>query len=466
MDIRLDDIASQSSAHTPRHANILPIATKPLRGLGGSTYPTTIKDDGCLRAAVKHAQACENGGALGNSQIGFPVSNSGQSGRAKRYELRNGLRRVTSLRRIKFCGAVPVDNFVSLKAAPDGSRAGYGGLSTCASVWCCPVCAAKIAARRKTELEEAVSWATNNGYFVSLLTLTQRHHKGQQLKNLWAGLSQAWNKVTSGRRWVEFKRQLGLVGWVKAVEATIGPHGWHLHQHVLIFTRENPLITPVYWQRKQGRRRTPYPLEVIMPSDFIADRWEAGLARHNIDFLRHSGGLDWQLCKPGDETKLAGYVGKMSNFSGTADSLSSEATLGAFKQARGENRTPFQLLTDVINLGLVEDVTLWRTWEKVSHGKRALTWSMGLRDLVQLGQEQSDEDIAAEENGDEAVAHFDRNAWKLLRQIGEAELLDICERDGIKAAFAWLKAKEVPFIPVWEPASAPPLECLPPLPLE
>lgn len=444
MDIRLDDIASQSSAHTPRRANISSVATKPLSGLGASTYPTTIKDDGCLRAAVKHAQACENGGALGTTLITLPVSNPVRSSRSIRYELREKLRRLTLIESIGKCGAVPVCSRVSLTYGH--GRSAYGSLHTCGSVWSCPVCSAKISAKRKTEVEAIVSAATKSGKFVSMLTLTQRHHQGQRLSDLWDALTYAWGRVSSGRRWQEFKKQLGLSGFIRAVEVTHGDNGWHVHTHVLIISDNDPSVTPLIWQRKQGRRRIPYPPEIYMPADFIAGRWAKALATRDIDFIKDRGGLDWQTAKPGDEKTLGQYVAKLGvKAVNPIDGISKEVTLGGFKKARKGNRTPFQILEDVFAYGLAEDVELWHIWEKTSRGKRALNWSVGLREWAGLGEEKTDEELAAEADDGETIALFTGEQWKAVRRAGSGDLLDVIDANGIEAGYQWLKDRRISY---------------------
>lgn len=445
MNIRLDDIVSQSSAHTPGRANIFSLATKPLlSGLGGSSSSAMLRAGSCLGAAAEHAPACESGGALGNTLITFPVSKLVRSSRSIRYELREKLRRLTLVESIGKCGAVPVASRVALTYG--GGRSAYASLHTCGSVWACPVCSAKISAKRKTEVERVVGAATKANKFVSMLTLTQRHHQGQRLKDLWGGLSYAWNKVTSGRRWQEFRDQLGLTGYIRAVEVTHGEAGWHVHTHVLIISDNDPAVTPVIWQRKQGRARKPYPPEVYMPADFIASRWSSALATKGIDFIKDRGGLDWQTAKPGDEKTLGQYVAKLGvKAVNPVDGISKEVTLGGFKKARNGNRTPFQILEDVFAYGLAEDVKLWHTWEQVSRGRRALNWSVGLREWAGLGAEKTDEQLAAEENEGEAVALFTGEEWKALRRAGSGDLLDIIDEHGLEAGYQWLQDHQISY---------------------
>lgn len=375
--------------------------------------------------------------------------------REERYALRDGLREFTTLPRVRNCGRKRVSEVVSLRADADGQRVGYGNVETCGSVWACPVCAAKISARRKTELEQVVNHALEHGMQVSMLTLTERHHKGDDPVALWDALSYAWGRVTSGRKWQQFKEQLGLVGYVKAVEVTHGKHGWHIHQHVLIISERSP-EEPLFFQRKRGRAKRPYPVEVVAPIDFVSERWAAALASKGVDFIAAAGGADWEVAR--DPWQVARYVAKMGFEEGNAAAnragahrISKEVTLGGFKKAREGNRTPFQILADAYATGDADDVALWNWYEQFSHGRRALTWSYGLREWAGLGAEQTDEEIAAESEGDEVIALISADGWKVL-QPQAARLLTVLQLHGRQAAYEWMDSHGVEYCRV----SAPP----------
>ena len=77
------------------------------------------------------------------------------------------------------------------------------------------------------------------------------------------------------------------------------------------------------------------------------------------------------------------------------------------------------MLRDGLTTGFLDDLELWRDWERVSKGRRQVTWSLGdhdLRTLAGLDPEQSDEEIAAEEvlHGDDALA-LPHETWTALR---------------------------------------------------
>lgn len=374
--------------------------------------------------------------ALGNTRISFPTS---ADRRAERWALRDVLRGITRISSVRKCGHTPIAGAVSLRAGEGGSPAAYAGLHTCGSVWICPVCAAKIAARRKEEVEQVLRKAVQAGLHVSMLTLTQRHHNGQSLEELWNALTAAWTSVVGGRKWLEFKENLGVIGYMKATEVTHGDNGWHTHLHILFITEKDPATTVLTHQRKQGRACTPYPVEVYTPADFIAERWAKALAKRGIDFLRGPG-LDWSTAR--DARAIGAYVAKIH----TPASMSAETTLGGFKTARQGNRTPFQILADIAQEETPRDLALWAEYEKVSRGRRALIFSNGLRAWAGLLPEKSDEEIAAEvpERG-QTVAIFTNEEWRIMRHKTPAALLTLLEILGPEAVYEWLEDRGIPF---------------------
>lgn len=257
---------------------------------------------------------------------------------------------------------------------------------------------------------------------MSLVTFTMRHHKGQRLADLWGGLSYAWGKVTAGKQWKRDQERLGLIGWARAAEVTHGASGWHVHVHVAVVSENDPKATDV-------------PLRMFR-------RWAAGLAAKGLDTVAECGGFDWQVAAHGDGATIGAYVGKMQ----TATGLGAEATLGAWKQARRGNRTPFQIAHDLGTTGDLDDIELWWEYENASRGKRALTWSKKLREWAKLGQEQTDEEIAEEEIGDTVHAVIDPESFFCFRAHIPL-ILDTCEAGGVGAALGLLDVLGIEWSP-------------------
>ena len=114
----------------------------------------------------------------------FPASEEGPEGwgslRDRRYALRTLLWDVSALHRLRGCGRGRRAAVVGVRYSP-GIGAGFSGLVTCGSVWACPVCSAKILARRSLELGAGLlAWEAAGGRLV-MGTLTMRHHRGHRL---------------------------------------------------------------------------------------------------------------------------------------------------------------------------------------------------------------------------------------------------------------------------------------------
>ena len=338
------------------------------------------------------------GGGVAEAVLGPGELALGMSRRARRRERaqwRDKMRPITTLDRLKACGATTLTGVGGpiLRISGEGCTriAGYAGLVTCGSVWSCPVCAGKIAARRADELARVIHEVLKSGGSASLVTLTMRHHSGHRLKDLWKALSYAWSRVTSGKHWVADQQLGGMLGWVRVVEATHGRNGWHLHIHALVCWSNK-----VSFQVAQGIGGRMW------------ERWAKALRRRGFESWRDRGGLDVRMASARSDN-LADYFVKLAR----------EITSSTTKNSRA-GRSPFAVLRDGLTTGFLDDLELWRDWEQVSKGRRQVTWSLGdhdLRTLAGLDPEQSDEEIAAEEvlHGDDTLA-LPAETWTALRR--------------------------------------------------
>lgn len=304
--------------------------------------------------------------------------------------------------------------------------AGYAGLSTCGSVWSCPVCAAKIASVRAGELADVMAAIHAAGGTAYLVTYTMRHHRGQRLVDLWDAVSAAWSAVTTGRAWVE--DQAGMLGWARTVEVTHTPRsGWHVHVHALFAWRGQ--ISDAHAQR-------------VALAGWL--RWDRRLRKRGYDSTPVHG-VDARRIRVGDED-LGTYFTKAAR----------EVTGGHAKDSRA-GRTPLAILRDTVETYRADDFALLQEWEQVSHGRRQLTWStaegMDLRAFARLGRERTDEEIAGEEPGGDDLIALTGDTWDVIERAGlAAELLDVAETDGMAGAVGWLAGRDLE----WTPATPAP----------
>ena len=285
-----------------------------------------------------------------------------------RYSLRSHLWGLSTIDRCRKCGRTRVveKGTVALRISKDKGN-GFAGLSTCGSVWVCPVCAAKVSRRRADEVAQAVQAAADRGYSASLLTLTARHHRGQRLKEVWNAVLKAWQSMLAGRFAQTFRDVLGVKHWVRVVEVTHGANGWHPHLHVILI--------------HDGRLTADQLESALWP------RWFRALERQGMTAVQGAG-LDVRS----SSDAVSEYLVK---------SLAAEVTAGHGKHGREGGRTPFQILRSVTETGDADDLALWHEWEAASRGRRQFGWSKGFRDWARLEPEQSDEQIAEEEPGGE-----------------------------------------------------------------
>lgn len=363
--------------------------------------------------------------SLGNTQISVPdvaehLVNPHQVKRKERYQLRLDLQKCTDSKRFKQCGHTPVNGGGVMLRKTDikeGTRAGLAGVSTCGSVWLCPVCSAKVSAQRADEVARVVEAGMKEGLKVYLATLTVRHDKWHPLEQIWDGVGKGWRAITSGRTGQSLKADYGLTGWLKAVEVTWSPkNGWHVHLHVLMFLRPSESS-----------------LEVLKMTIWKA--WKRGISKAGLNAHANAGGLDFTEAK-GDVGALGQYLTKQ------ARSMANEAVMGSEKLAKGENLTPFQLGAYAVETGDLEALEAWQEYARISRGKKQLTWSKGLRELADLEPEKSDEEIAGEELGTSAddVLLLPAETWRRTRRQAW-HMLDLLENEGVEAVEGWLKAK-------------------------
>lgn len=360
---------------------------------------------------------------------------------AGRYSARRVLWSESSIKRVRTCGhhGVMPDGNVAVKLSGAGTpdaRAGFSGVATCGSTWACPVCSQKIACKRAADLGAAVAaWQARGGKVV-MVTLTMRHRKGQRLKDLWDSLSHAWGKVTSGRGWKRDQETYGTIiprlvktgarkgqtvnesriGFARVVETTQGDNGWHLHIHSLLFVAGDV--------SESG-------LHELAESMF--GRWVPALVSKGLTAPVLAHGVDVRVVSAGDASKLGDYFSKNVY---TADKAGWEVAGGSGKKAGRGNRTPFQILADVVAVGDADDLAIWWEWEEASSGRRQLTWSAGLRELLALGEEATDEELAEEDFDGDVVMVFTAPEYAVIRWHSET-LLELLETSTLARAQAW-----------------------------
>lgn len=313
--------------------------------------------------------------------------------------------------RTRKCGWVRLAHNVSLDRERATGQCRYGGLLVCGAIHVCPVCSANIRHRRQLEIEAAaLEWLSRGGELV-MVTLTTRHYRGMPLDQLWSAVTGGWNAASSGRRGQADKRRWGMVGYQRSIEVTHGENGWHPHAHGLLYVQGNSATIA------RELEQLWYP------------RW----ADHIVSLgLPRPSKLRGIRANPVRASELGAYLAKVQDgFDGPSWSPSHELTRGDLKRARGEHgRTPFGLVEDYLH-GSMQALAAWREWEVASKGRRAIEWSRGLRDLLDI--ETITDQLAAEraEYVTDPLYLLTPDEWDVvLAAEADFDLLEAGELDG------------------------------------
>lgn len=316
----------------------------------------------------------------------------------------------------------------------DGSRpAGFSGLERCGSIWACPHCGSIIRSGRAREIEHAVTAHQETGGDLLFFTGTVRHHQGDDLAVTLDAVMSAWRSMTANRRWKRWKETLGIGGYIRSIEVTHGVNGWHPHAHVLLFI--------------DGQ-----------VSDEMRAVFEGELFTLWADCVEKAGGkrptkegLDLQKVDK-DGRVLAQYIGKIQDEK-SAWGVGAEIARGDVKSGRGTSLTPMQLLDDDCPVGESQRAQLWREFYLATKGRRAITWSRGLKARYEVGT-RADEDILDEAESTTVVWLTSASAYRALRSRGHslpAIALELAEAEDWEALKVFLP-------PAVDSSSPPPVD--------
>jgi hypothetical protein len=317
--------------------------------------------------------------------------------RDERYRRRDFLAHFSTIRRVRSCGRNPIERESPVEVCKgETGQAYYRNVQRCGAGWACPVCAPKIAAGRAQEIETGLEGHRANGGGAYLMTLTASHRQGENLKRLLDLLSESFTGMLRGRTYQEQREAFGIVGTIRSWDFTHGlANGWHPHFHVVVLTA------------------TVLPDGGELLSGDLCDSWRRQLARRG-GVATERNGFDWQAINSDADT--ASYLSKVYD----ERSFALEVARGDLKRAMVGRRTAWGILADAHTFGDVDDLALWREYERATKGKRRVQFSQGLRAYFGLdGDEPSDESLAAEEVLDEwkgpIVATLNHTTWRAVR---------------------------------------------------
>ena len=300
-------VEDQHNRHAKRNTN-----TRKKRYRRTNSQRTTGAHGAGGRRPASAARAADGGagGALGiNAKLRATFPDPMES-RVQRFALQSMARAILPESRTAKCLRIRAhDCDVQVWKSREHGTASYGGLQTCGSVWTCPVCAAKIAERRRVELLDAMELHKAQGGAVYLLTLTTPHQRGDVLAELLDQQGKALQSFLRDRKVKEVFKEMGHIGQVRALEVTHGRkaarnNGWHPHFHILQFCQVNGSEA----DRKDWTAR-------------LYMRWAAYCQKAGLGMPSYAHGI-----KLDDGTKASDYVTKWG--------LEDEMTKGHTKKAK------------------------------------------------------------------------------------------------------------------------------------
>jgi len=322
--------------------------------------------------------------------------------RLERFILQSAAKKAlrgSKVKRIKICLTLRIKGAeITVRRSLDHKTCCYGGLGTCASVWVCSPCAAKISERRKNELQNAIEQHKARGGDVLLLTLTNPHYLGDKLVDVLEGQRLALTYFNKGSDVTRFNKSICYIGSVRALEVTHGRkrainNGWHPHYHILLFVQSG--------------------LDLDALRLVLYQRWLKACIKAKMPALpdfKHGLRLD-------DGSKAAAYASKWG--------LESEMTKGHIKKAN-DGETPFDLLRAYAYDDDKQAAALFREFGETFKGKRQLFWSHGLKAMFQL-EEVTDEELAVEQDDQAAIlGTIELDDWKrILKADVRGEILEL-----------------------------------------
>jgi hypothetical protein len=260
------------------------------------------------------------------------------------------------------------------------------------------VCNSKINAVRRLELGVIFSAATAQGMSMAFGAKTIRHNQSQKLADLWPHMSTAWHAITTDVATRKLREELGFIGYTRAAEVTIGSNGWHPHLH------------PNYLFSKPVSEARIADLQSVENSAWIKKVERLGL-QAPLDVGQHLHLVTGDAAAE----QLGQYFTKAMQKS--SDAVAWEMTSTQTKTGRrySETVSPWIILAGA-RAGDADALDLWHEYEKASKGKRALTYSRGLRRRFGLDVEATDEEIAAAEVGTKDDALFEVTDWSPVRR--------------------------------------------------
>jgi len=367
-------------------------------------------------------------GGVESKNSGQPVAGRGQNADAagsalvKRYALQSVARSWLPEERVEFCMRGVRAPLVSLYCSPARRSASLGGVMVCGSVWACPVCAAKIAERRRAELAGAMRTWTEGGGVVLVAALTFSHRPNEALAPMLERFLGAYRRMWGNKAGKTIRERFGVEHSVRALEVTHGDaNGWHPHVHVLLFLRGE--------------------VDVKALEDALYAAWEQAARASGLSMTRERG----VVLQPATDG-AALYIAKWGHEpERRAWEAPDELTKANSKRGRDGRRTPFDLLRAGLAGEDADARLLFREFAAAFKGRHQLQPSRGA--WAALGvKTRTDEEVARAREGDAyLLALLEPHEFRVIVGNDAVPELLLSARDGdLEAVNAFLADFDLP----------------------
>ena len=346
-----------------------------------------------------------------------------------RYRLQNSIRKLViakspdfdpdnpdfdeynKLPRVVKCKWTQVKPTVDINHDIAKNKAHYSNLTTCGSVWSCPICAERIQEQRRQEIHTAIEWAKDQGFQPIMLTLTTPHYEHQACADLLKKLRDSHKYLVSGKRWVAFKEKIGFQGMIRSLETLYGSSGWHSHFHILWFVGPDISTSEV--------------------QDFVLDRWEKACQKNNLipkgklkAFRKHSVSVQ-EAHNSGD------YIAKMDDSKNVITWGADREIAKGLAKGRSKSLHPFQLALAWQEHGVDKAALLFMEYIAAFKGKAQIFWTHGLKDRVGLNEVSDQEASERDSEESEKVLTLETWSWQFIKSKDlRAYVLSLVETKG------------------------------------
>ena len=336
------------------------------------------------------------------ARFASPIEEKLKARRLLRYKLQDQAGKILPGERVAKClkRRIPVKSRVEVWRSEKFNKAHYKNLQICGSVWMCPVCAAKVTERRRVELEKVIQ---ESKYKKVMVTFTLQHKSWESLARLYAGLTRSFRDLKSGKGWKLFEEKYGVVASIRGSEVTWGEDsGWHPHFHVVFFLDQ------------PGEK---------LDQDY-KDAFVARIVKMYGDKVSKNGfyvSPEYGIKVSFDQDHVSAYAAKWG--------MDDELAKSPAKIARGEHYNPFQMLLESAKGSDQKEKfdQLFTDYSAAMKGKKQLVWSKGARELFDIDQEISDQELAAAGLEKSVIfAGLRDDHWKrIVAMAARGELLEV-----------------------------------------